>query len=182
MVMGGVLIAGCGVFDNEGKGDGGMNMQEAAEYSDTVLDKTLRAVKPAVQWAHDETTTGICDLSRRRTVMTVISDERRGNFLGLVERFWKKSGYEITSVNPNEESPAVFARTPEGFGISLIIGFKGQAFFEVATPCVDKSEVAAPTAKPDGPAYEGVEIPRPNVRSDFWSAAAPVSSPAPMAS
>ncbi|MEV2247660.1 hypothetical protein [Streptomyces sp. NPDC049970] len=157
-----------------------MNMQEAAEYSDSVLDATLRSVKPEVQWAHDDTTSGTCDLSRRRTVMTIISDERRGNFLGLVESSWKQSGYKITSVNENRESPAIFARTPEGFGVSLIIGFKGQAFFEVATPCVEKSEVAEPTAKPNGPAYEGVEIPRPNVRSDFWSADTPVPSPAPV--
>ncbi|MFE6042258.1 hypothetical protein [Streptomyces sp. NPDC056452] len=150
-----------------------MNMQEAAEYADLMLDATLRAVKPEVQWAHDDTTRGICDLSRRRTVMTIISKDRRGNFLGVIERSWKKSGYRITSVNQDAESPAIFARTPEGFGISLIIGFEGQAFFEVATPCVDKSEVAAPTAKPNGPAYEAVEIPRPNIRSAFWSAGAP---------
>ncbi|MGC5344064.1 hypothetical protein [Streptomyces sp. DT171] len=154
-----------------------MNMQEAAEYSDTVLDATLAAVRPEVQWAHDDTTIGTCDLSRRRTVTTIISTERRGNFLGVIEQYWKKAGYRITSVNQNKDSPAIFARTPKGFGISLIIGFKGQAFFEVATPCVNESEVAAPTAKPNGPSYEGTEIPRPNVHSDFWSADTPVAAP-----
>lgn len=114
--------------------------------------------------------------------MTVISEQRRGNFLGVIERFWKKSGYEITSVRKDKEFPAIFAKTSDRFGIALTIADKGQARFEVVTPCVEKSKVADPTAKPNGPAYEGVEIPRPNVRSDFWSAETPVSSPGPKAS
>ncbi|MEU5166317.1 MULTISPECIES: hypothetical protein [Streptomyces] len=156
-----------------------MDMQEAAEYSDTMLDMTLEAINPQVQWAHDQNSSGSCDVTRRRTVLTVISEQRRGSFLGVVERFWKKSGYDIYSVRSDDQFPALFAKSPEGFGISLVIADKGQARFEVNTPCVDESEVAAPTAKPNGPAYEGVEIPRPNVRSDFWSAGTPVSSPVP---
>ncbi|MEV5688205.1 MULTISPECIES: hypothetical protein [unclassified Streptomyces] len=156
-----------------------MNMQEAAEHSDAMLDATLGAIKPEVQWAHDDTTEGSCDLTRRRTVMTIISEERRGSFLGMVERFWKRSGYKIISVNPSKEYPAIFARTPKGFGINVEIADKGQAYFEVNTPCVAKSEVAAPAAAPNGPAYEGVEVPRPNVRSDFWSVGTPVPASTP---
>jgi hypothetical protein len=182
LVLAGALLAGCGDPDGKEKAVATMNMQEAAERADSMLDATFGAIKPEVRWAHDETTAGSCDLSRRRVVMTVISAQRRGNFLGMIERFWKKSGYEITSVNTDKEFPAIFAKTSDGFGIALTIADKGQAHFEVATPCMEKSEVAAPTTKPNGPAYDGVEIPRPNVRSDFWSADTPVSSPAPMAS
>ncbi|WP_443076137.1 hypothetical protein [Streptomyces sp. NBC_01716] len=171
------LLAGCGVLGGDDKGVAAtMNMQEAAEHADTMLDSTLGAIEPEVQWAHDDTSTGSCDLTRRRTVMTIISEQRRGNFLGMVERYWKKSGYRITSVNPNKDSPAIFANSPEGFGISLIVGYKGQVFFDVDSPCVAESKVAAPTAEPNGPAYEGVEIPRPNVRSGFWSAGTPADS------
>ncbi|MFJ1595516.1 hypothetical protein [Streptomyces sp. NPDC088261] len=166
-----LLIAGCGVLEQEGKGEGAaMDMQEAAERSDSMLDATMEAIRPAVRWAHDDTTSGSCDLSRRRTVMTIISEERRGSFLGVVERFWKKTGYEITSVDSSRKFPAIFAETSDGFQLALTIGDKGQAFFEVATPCVDRSDVAEPTTPPNGPAYEGVEIPYPNVHSDFWSA------------
>ncbi|WP_236246765.1 hypothetical protein [Streptomyces sp. CC210A] len=155
-----------------------MNMQQAAEHADGMLDATMAAIVPDVQWAHDVTTAGSCDLSRRRTVTTVISDQRRGSFLGVVERFWKKRGYRITAVNDNTEAPAVYATSPDGFGISLVFGHKGQAFFEVATPCVEESAVADPASQPNGPAYAPGEIPTPNVRSDFWSATSPAVPPA----
>ncbi|MFG2173980.1 hypothetical protein ACGFMO_21865 [Streptomyces niveus] len=158
-----------------------MDMQDAAEHADSMLDATFEAIKPDVEWAHGQTSSGNCDLTRRRTVMTIISDQRRGNFLGMIERYWKKSGYEITAVNSNKHSPAIFAQSPEGFAIVLNVGYEGQVFFRVSTPCVDESDVADPTAEPNGPAYEGVALPRPNVRSDFWSAEAPVASPSPWA-
>ncbi|MGW1883074.1 hypothetical protein [Streptomyces sp. NPDC001970] len=113
--------------------------------------------------------------------MTVISEKRRGSFLGVVERSWKKSGYKITAVNEDRERPAVYAVTTDGFGISLVIGDKGQAFFEVDSPCVRESEVADPTRMSHGPSYAGTDIPYPNVHSDFWSASAPTASPSPTA-
>ncbi|MGW0788559.1 hypothetical protein ACWD04_09935 [Streptomyces sp. NPDC002911] len=158
-----------------------MNMQEAAEHADVMLDETFAAIKPEVEWAHGQTLTGSCDVTRSRTVMTIISERRRGNFLGVIERLWKESGYTIHSIRKSKEFPAIFANSRDGFGVSLIVADKGQVHFDVDSPCVEKSEVAAPTAKPNGPAYDGVEIPRPNVRSDFWSADTPVSSPAPTA-
>ncbi len=182
LLLVGGLLAGCGMLGEEKKGVAAtMNMQDAAEHADGMLDATFGAMKPEVQWAHGQTSSGNCDLTRRRTVMTIISEERRGNFLGMVERFWNKSGYEIFSVNESKERPAIFARTSDGFGISLIVGYKGQVFFDVDSPCVDESDVADPTAAPNGPAYEGVALPRPNVRSDFWSAETPVASPSPWA-
>lgn len=156
-----------------------MNMQEAAEHADQMLDATFSSIRPEVQWAHDQNSSGICDVTRRRTVLTVISEQRRGNFLGVVERSWKESGYAITSVKRGKKYPGIFAKSSDGFAIALTIADKGQAHFEVSTPCVKESDVAAPTAAPNGPAYEGVEIPRPNVRSDFWSAGTPVPAPTP---
>ncbi|WP_019889650.1 hypothetical protein [Streptomyces purpureus] len=150
-----------------------MNMQEAAVRADAMLDATLSAVVPGVQWDHDTTTSGSCTVTRRRTVTTIISEQRRGNFLGVIERFWKKSGYEITGVNRDREMPAVFARTSDGFKLTVEFGYKGQAFFDVDTPCVNESDVAEPTTKPNGPAYPLGQIPTPNVHSDFWSATTP---------
>lgn len=187
LLLVGGIVAGCGTSGEEKGAErkglaATMNMQEAAEHADDMLGSTIDAIEPEVQWAHGQTSSGDCEVTRRRTVMTVISEQRRGNFLGLVEQFWKKTGYEIYSVNPSKEFPAIFARASDGFSITLKIGYKGQAFFEVDTPCVDESKVAPSTAEPNGPAYEGVELPRPNVRSDFWSAATPVASPSPWSS
>lgn len=106
--------------------------------------------------------------------MTIVSAERRGSFLGVVDRAWRESGYRMKSINNDPEAPAIFAQTRDRFGVSLIVGGEGQVFFEVDTPCVDESEVAESTTKATAPTYEGMErIPRPNIRSSFWSAGAP---------
>ncbi|MFI0936452.1 hypothetical protein ACH4RG_32725 [Streptomyces sp. NPDC021019] len=156
-----------------------MDMQAAAVRSDAILDAVLQEIRPEVRWTHGFTSVGACEVTRRRVVMTDISAERRGSFLGVVERFWRKSGYRMTAVNNNAEFPAIYARTRDGFRMSLRIGGKGQAFFQVDTPCVQESEVADSTSQATAPLYEGAEfIPRPNIHSDFWSAGAPGAAPA----
>lgn len=157
-----------------GSGKPEMNMQQAAERADGILDAVFDAIEPKVQWAHGPTTTGSCDLTRRRTVMTVVSAERRGGFLGVVDRFWRTSGYRFKAINNDVDVPAIFAQTRDGFGVSLIVGGEGQVFFEVDSPCVEESPVAESTTPPNGPSYQSVyPIPRPNVRSGFWSAETP---------
>ncbi|MEU1472957.1 hypothetical protein ABZ434_32690 [Streptomyces sp. NPDC005761] len=170
-----MLTASCvsGGGKPSGRGSDRMDMQTAAEHADGILDAVLAEIHPEVQWVHGPTTTGVCDVTRRRAVMTVVSAERRGSLLGLVDRFWRKSHYRIKAVNDDLEVPAIFAQTRDGFGVSLIVGGAGQVFFEVDSPCVREAEVAEPAAEPPGPSYAGAEvIPRPNVHSDFWSAGA----------
>ncbi|MCM2412722.1 hypothetical protein [Streptomyces sp. RKAG290] len=170
-----MTLSGClhGGARPDEEGRDGMDMQGAARRADGILNSVMGAIHPEVQWAHGPTTTGSCDVTRRRMVMTVVSEERRGNFLGLVDRFWRDSDYRIKAVNRDVEFPAIYAQTSDGFGVSLSVGGKGQAFFEVDSPCVEESEVAESTTPPNGPSYEGVyPLPRPNVHSDFWSAGA----------
>ncbi|MFJ9185438.1 hypothetical protein ACIRQO_20560 [Streptomyces anulatus] len=181
VVVAGALLAGCGLLGgakNENGAVAGMDMQGAAERADAILYATVGAIKPEVEWAHRATTTGSCDVTRYWTVMTVVSEQRRGNFLGVVERFWKASDYRIETVNPSKDLPTIIATSPDGFGVRVKFGYKGQAFFEVTSPCVDKSKVVAPTKVANGRAYEG-EIPTPNIRSDFWSAETPVPGSTP---
>ncbi|MEU2406422.1 hypothetical protein ABZ609_19200 [Streptomyces rubiginosohelvolus] len=171
----GVPLAGCGSEQGDGASAGKesgatMDMQEAAEQSDAMLDAVLKGIDPDVQWAHGPTTTRACGVTRRRTVMTIVSPERRQTFLDRAETFWRKNDYRIKAVNKDEKFPAVYAVTRSGFGVSVSFRGKGQAFLEADSPCVKESKVAAPTTEPNGPAYEDVyPLPRPNVRSDFWS-------------
>ncbi|WNI26933.1 hypothetical protein [Streptomyces sp. ITFR-16] len=166
-------MSGCGNKDGAVDGNHVMDMQQAADRADGILDDVLNELKPGVQWAHGPTSTGRCDVSRMRVVMTIVSEQRRGSFLGVVDRFWRKSGYRIKAINKDAELPAIYAQTDDGFGVTLSVGGKGQAFFEVDSPCVEESEVAESTTPPNGPSYEGVyPLPRPNVHSDFWSAGA----------
>ncbi|MFD4341461.1 hypothetical protein ACFWPP_30305 [Streptomyces anulatus] len=175
------LLAGCGLSGSSKNGReplADMDMQGAAEQADRMFYATVGAIKPEVEWTYRATTTGSCDVTRYWTVMTVVSEQRRGNFLGVVERFWKSSDYRIKTVNPSKNMPAIYARSPEGFGIRVKIGYKGQAFLQVTSPCVGESKVAVPTKMANGLMYDG-KIPTPNVHSDFWSAETPVPGTTP---
>ncbi|WP_405693210.1 hypothetical protein [Streptomyces sp. NBC_01185] len=80
----------------------------------------------------------------------------------------------MTALNNDVEFPAIYAKSEEGYVVSLRFGGEGQAFLRVDTPCVEESEVAESTTQATAPTYEGMEhIPRPNIRSPFWSAGAP---------
>lgn len=187
-----LTVSGCGLIGGDAEtGPKGktqnMNMQQAGDRAEEILDATLAAIKPGVEarrgpsndpictdFKNDATGTG--QVMRGRYVMTVVSAERRGSFMGIVERHWKKQGYEITAVRPNKEKPAIFARTPEGFQLTVKVGHKGQVFFDVSSPCVTESEVTEPPREPidpDSPEAEGL----PYIKSPFWSADTPVPSP-----
>ncbi len=176
-----MALAGCGAVGGpkSAKGEPNMNMQEAADDADGILDNTLKAIDPPLEWGSGPSNDAICadkndaagrgEVTRRRYALTIISPERRGSFMKTVERQWKKSGYEITSVRDHKQNPAIFGSTPEGFGLGLEIGHKGQAFVNVSSPCVTESKVTEPPMPPidpDHPSSMGL----PYIRSHFWSA------------
>ncbi|MFH9393209.1 hypothetical protein [Streptomyces sp. NPDC017556] len=187
-----VVLAGCGAFESSVKKTEkseapSMNMQEAADNADKILDETLDAIKPSVKWDRGPSSRSSCTgvpgdstgrgkVTQRRYVLTIISPERLGSFLGMTERHWKAAGYTITSVRDHKQNPAMFADSPEGFKVSLEIGYKGQAFIEAWSPCVTESEVTDPPLEPldpDDPAAEGL----PYITSEFWSAEGAPPSP-----
>ncbi|PPA41410.1 hypothetical protein BF14_017895 [Streptomyces griseus] len=146
-------------------------MQDAAERADEMLDSVLAEIEPSVQWVHGPTTSGACTVTRRRTIMTVVSPHRRGSFLGVVDRFWRRSGYRMASINNDVVFPAIYARTEAGFQVGLTVADKGQVHFTVDSPCVRHSEVADSTSQATAFLAPDAEfIPRPNIHSDFWSA------------
>ncbi|XIE78726.1 hypothetical protein AB6O49_12675 [Streptomyces sp. SBR177] len=149
-----------------------MNMQQAADRADEILDDVLGAIVPPVEWTHRQTMPGNCSTDRSRTVMTIISEQRRGAFLGLVDRYWKSQGFTFRATTKDKQ--AAYYVSPDGFQASVLIGWKGQAHFEVTTPCVEKSDVAPPTSPPRGRDYYNEPPTAPNVTSDFWSATTPL--------
>ncbi|MFI8963726.1 hypothetical protein ACIGO8_16615 [Streptomyces sp. NPDC053493] len=180
-----LLLAGCGTAAGGHTGSGGntgsgekekpkMNMQQAAERADQILDETMAAIVPPVQWTHRQTMPGNCSTDRARTVMTIISEQRRSAFLGLVDRHWRSKGYAFRATSVDKLSAHYL--TPDGFQLEVLIGWKGQAHFEITTPCVDKSEVLPPTTPPNGPDYSNQPPTAPNVTSDFWSSTTPLPS------
>ncbi|MFF8635280.1 hypothetical protein ACF052_13975 [Streptomyces pilosus] len=170
-----MVLAGCGTTgstSSKKESRSTMNLQEAADRADDILDETFAAIKPPVQWTHRYSMPGDCYVDRDRAVMTIISAERRGSFLGVLERHWTSKGYKLVSTSPN--GLVAHFRTQDGFQLEVLIAPNGQAHLSVTTPCVDKSEVAQPTSKPNGPDYARQELPAPDVRSSFWSSDAPL--------
>lgn len=173
-------LTGCGPFrpDTPSRERGvAMNMQEAADRADAILDRTFAAITPPVRWTPTFTMPGDCYVDRDRAVMTIISAERRGSFLGVLERHWKSKGYSLVATGVN--GLVAHFRTPDGFQLEALVALNGQAHLSVTTPCVEKSEVAQPTSKPNGPDYSQQQVPAPNVHSDFWSSSDPIPSSSP---
>ncbi|MEU3981402.1 hypothetical protein AB0F77_15030 [Streptomyces sp. NPDC026672] len=172
-----LLLAGCGTTGSASsskESQSKMNLQEAADRADTILDEAFAAIKPGVQWTHRYSMPGDCYVDRDRAVMTIISAQRRGSFLGVLDRHWKGKGYNLVATSPN--GLAAHFKTQDGFQLEVLIAPNGQAHLSVTTPCVDESDVAQPTSKPNGPDYSKQKLPAPNVKSTFWSSEAPLTS------
>jgi hypothetical protein len=183
IALGIVAATGCSGSDGGVKGNSKVDMQEAAEKADALVYRTFRAVRPPLDWTHDASDHGSCsgsdeygDVTRRAVVMTKVSDERRGALLGVIERYWKKSGLKITKVTSDKEFPEMYAETGDGLlRTGLVVGGEGQFFLDVQTACVRTSEVKAPATQTRGHSYYGKDVPRPNVTDPFWSSREPIS-------
>ncbi|WCD87910.1 hypothetical protein KPP03845_104311 [Streptomyces xanthophaeus] len=187
------LAVGCGPGAADGttkKEKTTMNMQQGAERADAILQETLGAVKPELLWNHGSSgdagctnavggATGTGAANRSILILTIVSPQRRGALLGIIERAWKDRGYTITSVNPSETFPAIFASTPDGYSLSVEVAGEGQFFLEAATPCLTDHPVQEPTSKPNTPVRTTPYPQRPDVQDEFWSATTPLPSGSP---
>ncbi|MFI6686203.1 hypothetical protein [Streptomyces sp. NPDC050485] len=168
-----------------------MDMRQGAEKADGILQQTLADIKPALRWTHGPSSdigcstgnnsgTGTGTVTRRIDVLTIVSKERRGSLLGVVERNWRSRGLTIASVEAGKEFPAINAASPDGFQISVAVGGGGQFEFSVSTPCYAQSSVPDPATQPNTPPRKGEYPWRPDIHDDFWSATTPTpSTPAP---
>ncbi|PVE08607.1 hypothetical protein Y717_15470 [Streptomyces scopuliridis RB72] len=170
-----------------------MDMRRAAEEADVIMQRTLSGVKPELRWNHGPSNDKICtdvkndssgtgSVKRRIAIMTIVSKERRGNLLGVVERDWTARGYRITSVRASGEVPAIFAATPDDFRMRVAVGGGGQFFFSITTPCFAESAVPDPATEPNTPQRAGDYPQPPDVHDDFWSSKAPLSTSSSSAS
>ncbi|WP_330297065.1 hypothetical protein [Streptomyces sp. NBC_00503] len=188
-------LTACGALKDatQGKRNTGMNLQQGADRADIILQETLAAATPELRWNHGPygdsgcttalngaTGTGAAD--RSILILTIVSEQRRGALLGLIERDWKARGYKITSVNTSAEFPAIYASTPEDYTLTVKVGGEGQFMLKAATPCLTDSGVQAPLTKPNTPVRNTPFPQRPDVHDDFWSATTPApQTPAPPA-
>ncbi|MFD3760727.1 hypothetical protein [Streptomyces sp. NPDC058622] len=181
------LAAGCGLGTDDGsaKRNNTMQLQKGAERADAILQETLAAVQPELKWNHGSSSdagcttasggsTGTASANRTILILTIVSEQRRGSLLGIIERAWKDHGYKITNVNTSPTFPAIFASTPDGYSLSVEVAGEGQFFLEAATPCLDDTGVQEPTTTPNTPNRTTPYPQRPDVHDGFWSATTPV--------
>ncbi|WCD87909.1 hypothetical protein KPP03845_104310 [Streptomyces xanthophaeus] len=187
------FATGCGLVGggSRGKGAETMTMQQGATRADGILQETLAAVKPELHWNHGPSSdagctkgvagaaTGTGSAKRKIIILTVVSEQRRGALLGVIERDWKGRGYTITNVRASKDVPAIYAETPDGYILTAKVGGEGQFFLEAATPCLADHPVQDPTTKPNTPTRNGPYPPRPDVQDEFWSATTPLPSGSP---
>ena len=126
-----LVLAGCGFVgapgeETEKRSVSKINLQQATDKADLIMQGTLRAVQPELTWVHGPSLDRSCgdykvdgratgSMSRNVVVMTVVSKARRGSLLGLIERYWKSQGYTITSVNPKQRNARDLCEDPRRF-------------------------------------------------------------------
>lgn len=136
-----------------------MDMQQAGQRSEAVLDGTLAAIRPAVKWAYGAPVesacstglnepTGTTTVTRSRNILTVVSEQRRGNLLGLVQRHWEGQGFRVVSVNTDKDMPRIEAKGPDGVTVSLEVGSIGNVSLNAGLSCAENSAMTYPTGTP----------------------------------
>lgn len=157
-----------------------MDMQQAGQRSEAILDGTLAAIRPPVKWAYGAPAEAACStglneptdtttVTRSRNILTVVSEQRRGNLLGLVQRYWERQGFRVVSVNSDKDMPRIRARDADGFIVSLEVGSVGNVSVSAGLSCAENSAMTYPTGTPGHPGGPKAEELRPREHSAFWS-------------
>ncbi|GAA0580460.1 hypothetical protein [Streptomyces crystallinus] len=160
-----------------------MNMQQAGEGSENILDATLAAIQPPVKWSYGAPMQEACStdlnepmgrttVTRSRNILTIISPDRRGSLLGVVQRHWESAGFKVTSVRDDESMPWVRATRDDGFSVSLQVGSVGNVFLSASFACAEDAEMTYPSGTPGKPGGPRTEELKPRERSEFWSGSA----------
>ncbi|WP_030714022.1 hypothetical protein [Streptomyces sp. NRRL F-2580] len=161
-----------------------MQLQQGAERADAILQETLAAVQPELKWNHGPSSdagctnalgnaTGMAAADRSIAVLTIVSEQRRGALLGVIERAWRERGYKITSVRKSPTFPGIYASTPDGYSLEVKVAGEGQFFLGASTPCLEDTGIQQPASKPNTPDRSGEFPQRPDVQDEFWSATTP---------
>ncbi|MGW9119566.1 hypothetical protein ACWGRV_23545 [Streptomyces sp. NPDC055663] len=162
-----------------------MDMQQAGKRSEAILDGTLAAIRPPVKWAYGAPVesacstglnepTGTTTVTRSRNILTVVSEQRRGNLLGLVQRYWEGQGFRVVSVNTDKDMPRIGAKGPDGITVSLEVGSIGNVSLSAGLSCAEDSAMTYPAGTPGHPGGPKAEEVRPKEHSAFWSSNEPL--------
>lgn len=162
-----------------------MDMRQAGQRAEEILDSTLAAIRPPVKWAYGAPVEAACStglneqtgttaVTRSRNILTAVSGQRRDNLLGLVQRYWERQDFRVVNVNSDKDMPRIRARNADGFTVSLDVGSIGNVSISAGLSCAENSAMTYPKGTPGHPGGPKAEKLRPRERSDFWSSNEPL--------
>ncbi|WP_371772903.1 hypothetical protein [Streptomyces sp. NBC_01438] len=161
-----------------------MDMQQAGQRAEVILDGTMAAIHPSVKWARGtpmeqpcstglNRPTGTTTVVRSRNILTVVSEQRRGELLEQVRRYWKQQGAQDFSVKSDKSMLWIRATAADGFSLSLQVGSIGNVFADAGLSCAEDSDTTYPPGTPGQPGGSKKEELTPREHSDFWSSGDP---------
>ncbi|WP_330452407.1 MULTISPECIES: hypothetical protein [unclassified Streptomyces] len=158
-----------------------MDMQQAGERAEEILDGTMGAIQPSVKWARGLTGETACDtgfseptgttsVTRSRNVLTVVSRQRRGELFEMIRRYWERQGFRDFDVDSAEDMPRTRAKSPDGLVVVLSAGHIGNVSVTAGFACATDSPMSYPKGTPSHPGgpVKSERIPREH--SPYWSA------------
>ncbi|NEC69070.1 hypothetical protein [Streptomyces sp. SID9727] len=158
-----------------------MDMQQAGQRAEEILDATMAAIQPPVKWVRGATMestcstglnepTGTTTVMRGRNILTVISKHRRGELLAMIQQYWERQGFRDFDVHHDEKMPQIRATAADGLTVLLNVGNIGNVYIDAGYGCARDSEMTYPKGTPGQPG--GPEEPEriPREHSSYWSA------------
>ncbi|WP_329025720.1 hypothetical protein [Streptomyces sp. NBC_01423] len=158
-----------------------VDMQHAGQRAEKILDDTMQAIQPPVKWVRGvamesacstglNEPTGTTTVMRGRKILTVISGNRRGELLAMIQRHWERQGFRNFDVDHDEKMPQIRATAADGLTVILDVGNIGNVYIDAGYGCVRDSEMTYPKGTPGHPG--GPEEPEriPHEHSPYWSA------------
>ncbi|MGW1180908.1 hypothetical protein ACWD7Y_19745 [Streptomyces drozdowiczii] len=157
-----------------------MDMQQAGQRAEEILDDTMEAIQPPVKWVRGvamespcstdlNEPTGTTSVVRSRNILTVVSERRREELLKTVQGHWEKRGAGDFVIRSGEKRPQIRATTADGLTVTLYVGNAGNVYIRVGFGCAQDSAVTYPEGTPGHPG--GPEEPEriPHEHSPYWS-------------
>ncbi|MYQ76719.1 hypothetical protein GTW64_06345 [Streptomyces sp. SID4923] len=175
-----VALAAC----QSQKAEPEMDMQQAGERAEEILDGTVAAIQPPVKWERDNPSQLACDnglnrpigatsVYRGRTILTVVSARRRGELLEMVRRYWKQQGFGDFEIDSDSHMPQIRATSADGLVAILDVGDIGNVYFTAGFSCAKDSEMTYPSDTPGLPWGVTKTDGLPRKYSAHWSETAP---------
>ncbi|NED15980.1 hypothetical protein [Streptomyces sp. SID9124] len=174
-----VALTSCG--SGKGREEPKMDMRQAGERAEEILDGTMAAIQPSVKWGRGLTGETACDkgfseptgttsITRSRNVLTVVSRQRRGELFEMIRRYWERQGFRDFDIDSAEDMPRTRAKSPDGLVVVLSAGEIGNVSVTAGFACATDSPMSYPKGTPSQPGgpVKSERIPR--ERSPYWSA------------